>query len=1294
MIPVILKGPRGCIKVLAFLDDGSTVSLIDHKVSKSLGLHVRKTTVTLSGLNNTHLRVNVAGLIDCKISGIKNVETFDLKSAYAIDNLDLPSQKLEIENVNRYHHLQDLEINPLGGEVPRILLGQDNWRLIVSREIREDASCEIAASRTLLGWVIHGSLKSYQPKKHSLQISVVCSVNRDLSSINESDENLHDLVKSYFALETLGVGKVVRKNKVEEQALNILDKTTRYCNDYWETGLLWAQENPYLPNNYNSALSRLISLEKKLDREPHIANLYHKEIERLTKENYAVKVTNANIWGNFWYLPHFWVYNINKPDKVRLVFDAAHRFMGVSLNDVLLKGPDFLQPLFGVLLSFREKRIGIKGDIRDMFMRIKICEKDRNFQRFLWRGKNRSDPPQVYEMSSMIFGSKSSPCSAIFVKNKNAELFKDKFPASANALINNTYMDEYLESLDSVEEAKTRIKEVELINSHAGFKMHEWISNSPQIGKSSNAINLQSAGSEKALGLQWDTNKDVLNFDGRMEKIIETMKNIYNSPTKLSVLRTVMSIYDPLGFLNPFTIRAKILMQNIWRRGTGWDEPLSRDDEIEWKAWVGEFPEVKTCQIPRCLFEYDFSPVAVELHTFCDASEKAYAAVVYSRAIYKNGYINTRIIASKSYVAPLKPMTIPRLELQAAVVGAKLANTVLKESKIKFIRQIYWSDSRTVLCWIRSDPRSYHPFVANRLGELDELTDSASWRWISTEENPADDATKAKKLNFTRKWLWQNGPKFLCLDEKHWPQQPVISRAEFKEKTRLEAKAVVMTVRPRVSNLPDPERFISWTHLIGSTARLLVAIGNFLVVIGRGWSRSNYEIEDLLEAETLWIREIQACYYSREISALRNGESLPRDSHISQFTPFLCNDGLIRANGRTALVKNVDKFINNPVILNGNHRVVRLLIAHYHRLFHHANTNTVFNELRQKYFIIRARVALRSISAHCVICQLRRAKPHIPRMADLPQVRLDHGTNPFTNCGIDYFGPITVAIGRRREKRWGLLFTCLTMRAVHLEIADTLSADSAIMAIQRMTARRGQPSIFYSDNGTNFRGACEELKQELAALDKEKLIAYGNRVGSKWHFIPPSAPHMGGAWESLVKSVKRALYDILKTQTPREEVLRTAFAEAEHTVNSRPLTFVSPEVDDPEAITPNHLLFGASSRNTLPRRYEMLEGSPRKQWAFAQRLADEFWHRWRKEYLPSLIARAKWTSESPKIKVGDIVIIWDNLSPRNTWKKGVIQEVRPGLDGRIRSEVFKTVTGLLTHPVAKLVRLNVTLGIF
>lgn len=421
---------------------------------------------------------------------------------------------------------------------------------------------------------------------------------------------------------------------------------------------------------------------------------------------------------------------------------------------------------------------------------------------------------------------------------------------------------------------------------------------------------------------------------------------------------------------------------------------------------------VKNFEIPRCLFEFDFAPLCVELHTFCDASEKAYAAIAYSRAIYKDGRINIRIIASKSYVAPLKPMSIPRLELQAAVVGARLADTIVKEAKIKFARKTFWSDSRTVLCWIRSDPKMHQMFVANRLGELDELTEVGSWRWVSGDENPADVATKEKKLDLSRNGLWQSGPKFLSQNEKGWPQQPPITRKEFEEKSRLEAKSTVMAIHHRASGLPDPLRFSKWTRLLRSTARVLVAIDNF-----RGWKRTEVEVDDLKDAEMSWIREIQASAYPREIEALSINQPLPSDSPIAKLTPVLSNEGILRAQGRTSRVENVSNFSFDPIILDGSHPVARLLIGHYHVLFNHANTETVVNELRQRYWITRIRVALRSIAAHCALCQLRRSKPSIPRMSDLPSARLAHGMNPFSHCGLDYFGPLTVTIGRRHEKR-------------------------------------------------------------------------------------------------------------------------------------------------------------------------------------------------------------------------------------------------------------------------------------
>ena len=176
-------------------------------------------------------------------------------------------------------------------------------------------------------------------------------------------------------------------------------------------------------------------------------------------------------------------------------------------------------------------------------------------------------------------------------------------------------------------------------------------------------------------------------------------------------------------------------------------------------------------------------------------------------------------------------------------------------------------------------------------------------------------------------------------------------------------------------------------------------------------------------------------------------------------------------------------------------------------------------------------------------------------MAALPLARLAYRLRPFTHCGLDYFGLMEVKIGRRREKRWAALFTCMSTRAIHIELANSLSTNSAILALKRFIARRGKPEIIYCDNGTNFRGMCNELKKVFKEFENDKIDNSENKI--KWKFNPPSAPHMGGAWERLIRSVKTALVVILKDRAPREEVLLTALLEVEHCVNSRPLTHIS-----------------------------------------------------------------------------------------------------------------------------------------
>lgn len=331
---------------------------------------------------------------------------------------------------------------------------------------------------------------------------------------------------------------------------------------------------------------------------------------------------------------------------------------------------------------------------------------------------------------------------------------------------------------------------------------------------------------------------------------------------------------------------------------------------------------------------------------------------------------------------------------------------------------------------------------------------------------------------------------------------------------------------------------------------------------------------------------------------------------------------------------------------------------------------------------------MKSISKNCVICKSLRARPANPLMADLPEGRVAYRQRPFSShCGVDYFGPMNIKIGRRHEKRWGVIFTCLSTRAVHLEIAENLNTDSAIMALQRMAARRGLPTKMYSDNATNFKGASRELKEAISKINCIQLYDNGIEKKLEWIFNPPCALHMGGVWERLIRSIKSALNVALKEKVPRQEVLATTLAEIEHALNSRPLTKLSIDSQDSEALTPNHFLIGCSSGEIRFHNCETRDFHFRKQWKLAQHLADVFWERWRKEYLPLLLSRQKWHSEENPVKIGDLVLLVDDQLPRNEWKKGLVCKLFPNKDGQVRSVEVRTVSGNLIRGTRYLIKL-------
>jgi hypothetical protein len=1103
--------------------------------------------------------------------------------------------------------------------------------------------------------------------------------------------------------------------------------------------LPWKNDGTDLPESKSVAMRRLKSIEKKMDANPEFGAEYCDKIDTYVKKGFARKLRDVEVIKedpHMWYLPHFDVHNPNKPGKWRLVFDAASKANGVCLNDVLLQGPDLLHPLPTMLFGFRQKRIGLSGDIKDFFPRVWLRPEDAPAQRFLWRGMSRDKPPDVYEMSVLVFGAVSSPYGAQYIRNRNAERFAADYPEAVEGIVKKHYVDDYLDCANSEEEAVKLIQDVTTIHRKGGFEIVGWSCSSrevlnqlPEEAKSSGHKDLEIESSlpvARVLGLYWDPNEDIFTFTCKFNKVNEEIVSGNKVPTKREMLKLVMSVFDPLGFLSLFTVKAKILLQDVWRSKTGWDEEVTQDIFGKWSSWLEELKGITDLKIPRCYSWNAYQADSIQLHVFCDASEKAFAAVAYLRVEYED-QVDVSFAMGKTRVSPLKCVSIPRLELQSAVMAVRLADTIVEGHTLKIDEVHYWGDSKTVLYWIRSDSRDYKPFVSHRVGEIQEDSKVSNWHWVPTAENVADEATRDNNpCEFGVNSRWVNGPDFLKKSVNEWPKEKTdllkdVDQDVLEKKTK-EVTCLIASVDP--APVPDASKFSSFAKLIRCTAIVLRFIKlcrqktptnthcrekwRTPVIQCRGgrvlrrsrpedpapkWvpMRLGQELlpQELDEAEKLVLKQSQWDSFPVEMDLLMKKKPVPSSSSVKTLSPYL-EDGLMKLAGRTDKGKILGSGVKRPVILDPKNPVTRLLIHDYHVQAKHQGQERVVNDLRQKYWILNMRTAVKSSWTHCNTCKIRRAKPSYPEMGQLPEFRLEQPSRPFAVTGVDYFGPMEVTIGRRREKRYGVLFTCLSMRAVHLEIAASLTTDSCIMALRRFVARRGCPEKLYSDNGTNFHGASEELQNAIKELDSEKIQAAFSRQGMEWNFIPPSAPHMGGSWERLVRSVKTALTATLHERAPREEVLQTLFAEAEFTVNSRPLTHVSVDPDDPESLTPNHFLIGSSTgRVAVPGKFTPDDLWLRKQWRCAQRLADHFWKRWVKEFLPTLTKRTNWFKKTKPVEVGDLVFVADGNLPRNQWPRGLVTKVYHG-SGGVRVVKLKTQMGSLTRPVVKICVLDVT----
>ncbi|XP_037298672.1 uncharacterized protein LOC119190571 [Manduca sexta] len=966
MCPVVVAGPRGEVRTHALLDEGATVTLMDEDLAEKIGADGPTQALHLSGVNMAQ-KEKASKLVTVRIRGVTEDEPHSIR-ARTIKHLKLHQQT--IPAAMKLKHLRDLPEELCYERArPGILLGADHWEHIVSRELRVGGRNEPAASRTLLGWVVHGTL----PR------SVITKKENVLHIYEREHDGLHNLVEDHFKIEALGVTPEPRVSDADRRAIATLKTSIRKIDCGYEVGLPWRQDNTAMPPSYNAALRRLRQIEHKMDASPEFAREYTAQVNNLIEKGYAVRCDGSESSSPVcWYLPHFAVQNPNKPGKQRLVFDAAATSHGVSLNDHLLEGPDMLMSLPGIMFPFRESAVAVTADIQEMFLRIKIRAEDQSAQQFLWRGNDRTNPPQRFKMTSMIFGAASSPFMAHFVRNHNANVHAQLYPRAAEAITKYHYMDDLVASYDTPGEAHEAIEEMKTVHAAAGFTLRGWNSNDEVASRRAPRVALESAhatGGEhqhsKILGLRWDPERDELGFNTAMSRVPKEVKRKCARPPR-EALSTVMSIYDPLGLLSVYTIRAKIILQNLWRLKMSWEERVPEEDGKLFATWLSQLSAIGQLRIPR-----HYGPTSherrIELHVMCDASEQAYAAVAYWRMVGQEN-VTLSLVAAKAKVAPRRTQTIPRLELQAAVIG--------------------------LIHWIRNDERRYTPFVAHRLREIAELTDKSEWRWLPTTHNVADEATRLRSDAVSEDSRWFRGPDFLLEPEQSWPT---------RRKSGRRSRGPAHHREPGKERwLPDPTRFSKYETLVRATARVLA----FADIARR--KTPHLEVGHLKRAELILMQQAQRESFGEELQRLKSSQPVQRTSRLFKLDPVL-EDGVLRVRGRIGAATVPDD-AKRPVILDGRHPVTKLIVLQEHCAAGHANRERVTNDLRQKYWIIHLRPTVRTVERDCALCKVRRTKPQPPATGDLPRARpLDPYHRSFSNCGVDYFGPMIVKIGRRRE---------------------------------------------------------------------------------------------------------------------------------------------------------------------------------------------------------------------------------------------------------------------------------------
>ena len=1061
---------------------------------------------------------------------------------------------------------------------------------------------------------------------------------------------------------------------------------------------VWTADYPYnkdpsvLKDNYQPAFDVLKRRENKLLKDESLRTLYSEQVTDFVNRGVLKKMTEKDLqdWtGPVRYVDHREVFKENSTTPVRIVINSSFKKGNeLSLNDILMKGPNVLSSLFDILTRWRLYPVAFAGDISKMYHNVRTGTMEANLRRLLWRDCNQKRPPDIYSFQTVTFGDRPAGCIVVSALRETASMFADVSERAAYVLQNDSYMDDVLSGEDNMELAKKLVTNVEKIAEKGSFKFKKFVFSGEFLE------NGEKQPTEKVLGVNWEPSEDIikigieLNHHKKKRGHRTEPATLEEIPyTRRICLRLVNSIFDPLGLVSPVTVRLKILMKEhfvIQDKYKKWDTLLEEDDRLEWIKVLRDIQELKQISVPRYCINVPAEVLnetgKYSLICFTDASKSAMCAAVYVRFQSVSGHVSVGLLVAKTRVSPVKLETIPKLELCAALLGARLVSKVTS-ALTQTIVALYFLIDSTIVLGSLSKGSLASDFSGSCIAEIRGKTKSAIFGWIQSEDNIADIGSRGvtpDKIDENSEW--QRGPAWLCEPMEDWPVEIV----------HLEDLPVVGNIQVS-DQVIKIEKFSDLFRLHKHTALCLKFVrskGNGKSIIDCDWRKVKLTPEDYRCAEEYWVKKVSEhvllLYNSGKLQSLR--PSMVWDER-GQFLKVV-------TSGRLGKLLKIGYDVEELTILDPKHPYTRLVLKDCHDKDHGGDDRAVWKS-RTKFWIPQARREVKKIRKECFRCRILNKRNVQQLMAPLPSTRV-LPTPAWTYTSLDLFGPlehVDMVRKRMKEKCWGVLFTCMVSRAVHLDLTQAYDTDALLQAVRRFMSLRGSPKEFLSDQGSQLVACSKEVEMMLEVINWNMVEGWCSRKGITWKFVPPQGQHMNGVAESLIRVTKHHLKQTLEGKRLTFVETQTVLCEVSQAMNCRPLGIFSRPGADPldgGPITPNHLLLDRATGSIPDLKFGNVSNVKRMK--FLNSVVVEFWEKWRMKAFDSLVPQYKWHKTQRNIEIGDVVLLKDDESKVSEFKLGQVQEVKVSTDGLVRSVKVRTVSrndaqikvSYLDRPVHKL----------